>query len=64
MCKLKTILLQSIKVSHANALKESNDKERDISAEVVKDCEDVVAGTIGKHKGEEAAGSADQTCKE
>ena len=52
------VLLQSIKVSHSNTFKEGDDKKRDVSAEVIKDGEDVVSSTICKHQGEDAAGSA------
>ena len=52
--------MQSIKVSHTDTFKESDDKKRNVSAEVIKDGEDVVASTVSKHQGEDAAGSTYQ----
>ena len=54
---LLLVLLQPIKVSHSNTFKEGNDK-MDVGAKVIKDGEDVISSTIGKHQGEDAAGSA------
>ena len=54
------ILLKSIEVSNTDTLKKSDDKKRDVGAEVVEDSEDVVACPVGKHQGEKAAGPTDQ----
>ena len=57
------LLLESIEISNPDTLKESNDEERDVGTEVIKNCEDVVAGTVSKDQGEKAASAAYQAWK-